>query len=257
MKYIKYLDIPRICGIKKDDVVFVSSDITDLFITCKRNGEIFDANTFIDKLIESVGAEGTLLFPTYNWDFCKGITFDYNKTKCLTGFLGQVALKRKDFRRTKHPIYSFAVYGKDKDYLCNLDNVSSFGSNSPFAYFEKVGAKNVIIGLHYNECFTYNHYVEQKVGVPYRFEKTFKANYIDELGNSEMRCYSMYVRYLDLDVDTNFIEMGQELEDKGVSVLKIINGIPFRIIDMKKCVPLIENDIRYNKCRKICIYTGQ
>ena len=51
-----------------------------------------------------------ILFPTFNWDFCKGKSFNYNNTRSMTGSLSNVALKRPDFKRSKNPIYSFAVW---------------------------------------------------------------------------------------------------------------------------------------------------
>ena len=43
-----------------------------------------------------VGKNGTIFIPTYNWDFCKGKTFHYKKTRSQSGSLGNIALKRKD-----------------------------------------------------------------------------------------------------------------------------------------------------------------
>ena len=145
-EYISYQMIPSVIGIEKGDVVLLTSDITDLFLQCQEHGERFDPNVLLDRFQEAIGEVGTLLVPTYNWGFCQGKTFDYRKTPSKTGAIGNAALRRKDFRRTKHPIYSFAVWGKDTEYLCALDNVESFGADSPFAYLEKVNGKNVFIG---------------------------------------------------------------------------------------------------------------
>ena len=109
-KYISYQELPSLMGLEKGDIVLLSSDITDLYIQCKKNGEKLDLNILLDKFQEAIGEEGTLLIPTYNWIFCEGRTFDYKKTPSKTGVIGDAALKRKDFKRTKHPIYSFAVW---------------------------------------------------------------------------------------------------------------------------------------------------
>ena len=52
-------------------------------------------------LKEKIGNTGNLLFPTYNWSFCEGKEFDYKNTKSLCGTLSNIALQRKDFKRTK------------------------------------------------------------------------------------------------------------------------------------------------------------
>lgn len=255
--YISYKELPTRLGIKEGDILYIASDVTKLLAVGRENGEEFGFNDLIDVFIKAVGEKGTVMFPTFNWDFCHGKAFSYKKTRSQTGILGQVALKRHDFRRTKHPIYSFAVYGKDQDLLCSMDNVSSFGPDSPFAYLDKNKAHNIIIDVAYNHCFTFTHYIEQKVGVSYRYEKLFTADYIDEKGTKSVRSYSMYVRDLDMDVENDMTEMGKKLETKGISQKHIINGIEFKNVDFASCVPLFENDIMNNRSIMICRYKGQ
>ena len=255
--YISYKEMPSHLGLRRGGVVFVSSDVTNLGLNCIEHGEKFSANAFIDAFLDTIGPEGTLIFPTYNWGFCQGKTFDYHKTKCETGALGITALKRLDFKRTRHPIYSFAVAGKHQTELCGYDNVSSFGNDSPFAFLERQNAQNVIIGVVYSHCFTLMHYFEQKYGISYRYEKIFTGNYIDENGVESKRSYSKYVRDLDLDVQNDMEEMGKEMESKGVSKPLIINDVPIKIVEVGKCDPLFKDDILNNKSKKICKYVGQ
>lgn len=139
-----------------------------------------DKKQFLDDIIDELKSAvclGTLLFPTFNWDYCKGIPFNIGRTKCRTGALGAAALKRSDFERTQHPIYSFAVWGRDKAYLCGLRNTTSFGWDSPFAVVDKMLAINV--GAQHS--LTFAHHVEQILEAPWRFEKDFGG-------------YSQYVR---------------------------------------------------------------
>lgn len=255
--YVSYRKIPAMCGIKKGDVVLISSDVTRIITICHDHGEVFDANVFIDEFIKVVGDEGTILFPTFNWDFCHDVPFNYKKTKSQTGILGHVAMKRPDFKRTSHPIYSFSVYGKDQELLCSMDNVTSFGSDSPFAYLERIKAHNILLDVQYNQCFTFTHYMEQKTGVIYRYEKTFTGDYTDVNGVREQRSYSMYVRNLDMDVVNDMTEMGKILEAKGISQKHIINGLEFRNVDLASCVPLYEDDIKHHRSKHICRFKGQ
>lgn len=255
--YVEYAKIPLHWKLPKGAIVYVASDITDIAMSCRHNGEKFSPNIFINSILDAIGPEGTLLFATFNWDFCKGVAFDYNRTPCKTGVLGQYALNRQDFKRTKHPIYSFAVAGKYKDYLCSLDNESSWGDHSPFEWMENNNAFNVLIGKSYKGSFTYVHYYEQKYQIPCRFRKVFKADYIDENGVLSHRKYSMFVRYKKLKVEDDSSEMGKLLEDKGASRLILINDIPYRVVDIARCDPLFEEEINNNNGKRFCKYKGQ
>lgn len=255
--YVSFKKIPSMWGLNKGDVVLISSDVTRLFTICHENNEEFDINVFIDEIKKVVGETGTILFPTYNWDYCHNVPFNYKKTRSQTGLMGQIAMKRSDFKRTKHPIYSFAVYGKDQEMLCKMNNITSFGPDSPFAYLEDVKACNIIIDVPYNHCFTFMHYIEQKTQVSYRYEKTFSVDYVDEKGKKEVRSYSMYVRNLDMDVVNDMTKMGELFEAKGISCKQFINDIEFKKVDLALCAPLIEDDIRFNRSKKICRYKGQ
>ena len=255
--YISYKMIPSVLKIEKGDVILLTSDITDLFLQCQENGEILDVNILLDNFQEAIGEEGTLLIPTYNWGFCQGKAFDYKKTPSKTGAIGNVALRRKDFTRTKHPIYSFAVWGKDAVKLAEMDNIESFGPDSPFAYLEQVDAKNVFIGASLRNSFTYIHYIEQKLKAPYRFSKVFRSHYIDQDKVDTVRDYSMYVRDLDLDVVCTPNPFVDILYANQVVQHGLINGVPYEVIRFSEVTPYIQNDILYNRSKNLCKYKGQ
>ena len=179
-KYVKYEKIVEKLDISQGDIILLTTDLTRLLADCKNNNEKFDGKKFLDSIIKKIGNQGTLLLPTFNFDFCNGQTYDYLNSIPVTGALSKIALSMKGFKRTQHPIHSFATWGKDKDLLCNLQNLSSFGPGSPFEYLYKNNSKNLIIGIDYKLGFGSVHYCEEKVGVDYRFLKSFKSHYIDE-----------------------------------------------------------------------------
>lgn len=258
MDYISYLDIPTKWGLSKGDVVLLTSDVVKMGYVALKNHEKFNLDSFLDRILEVIGPEGTLLIPTYNWDFCKGISFDYNKTTCKTGSLGTAALKRLDFRRTKHPIYSFAVSGKYAELLCGMNNTSSFGPDSPFSFLEMMKAKNVIIDVNLTHCFTYVHYIEERAGVSnYRYPKSFTAGYIDEDGTETTRTYSMLVRDLNDYYATEFEPLEEELNKRGIMNVIDINGVAYRIVDLFKSSEVIMDDIRNNQSRMLCKHKWQ
>ena len=236
----------------------VSSDIVRLFFSAMKNDEKPNVGGFLNSLIEKVGHSGTLIIPTFNWDFCSGKVFDYHNTPSKTGSLGTIALRDKRFLRTQHPIYSFAVYGQDQKLLFGMNNKSAYGNDSPFAYMDQIKAKNLIIDVELTNCFTFVHYVEQSSGtIKYRYLKNFSAPYIDNNGDTTVRKYSLLVRDLELDVVTDFRPIEEELKDRGAIQEETINGVPIKMVNLHACVPPILNDITNNNSRKICQYKGQ
>lgn len=250
--YIELKDYAKNMGIEKGDIVMISSDAKIMLFDAMRNKASKDLNDFIDGLKEAVGAEGTILFPTYNWDFCKGVTFDIKNTPCLTGSLGSIALGRDDFRRTKHALYSFAVWGKYADELVAMENTDSFGLDSPFAFLREHNVKNFEIDVTLQHCFTFTHFVEENVGVPYRFIKNFTANYIDEVGSETERTYSMLVRYLDKDVTVTIDPIEPDLIAAGAARRFEINSSSILQVNFGDAYPVLENDIRNNNSGKLC-----
>lgn len=257
-KYCAYEKIiDQLDDIQKGNVVYIVSDILELTKVAKINGERFDRDKFIDSICKKVGEDGTVLIGTFNWDFCRGKKFDYFKTPSQTGALGNAALRRKDFVRTKHPIYSFCVWGKDKEKLFNIDTVDSFGKGTIFEYLVEKEAKSLVIGLPTMAGITVFHHVEQVVGVPYRFNKNFTAEYVDWNGKTEEKTYRMYVRDLDINAQERTAPLNHILEALNISSTKVINGVPFRTVYLKEMAMIEAMDIKYNDSRNIYEYKGQ
>ena len=242
--------------LNKGDTIMLVSDISNILITYKKKGKNFDANLFIDSVLERIGTEGTLLIPTYNYDFCSGVTFNYHSTPSITGSLGKIALKRKDFKRTTNPIHSFVVSGKDKELLYNLKHYSSFGDDSPFCYLHKKNAKYFSIGLDFtNLGFTPAHYVEEKVGVSYRYFKNFSGNYIDENGFKKKVKYKFYVRDKSKAAGTGIRQKTSKLLTNIKAYSKYIIGNElFSIIKLGKALEFLIYDMKNNPENKRLIF---
>jgi aminoglycoside 3-N-acetyltransferase len=249
-EWVEYLDI------HEGDILLVSSDIQRAALAAFRNKENFSPDLLIESLQKKLTSEGTLMFPTFNWDFCKGLRFDYRGTPCMTGALGRAALGRNDFRRSLHPIYSFAVWGRDRDCVCEMRNIGSFGEDSPFAYLHEKG-KSLMIDVSMRNSFTFAHYVEERLAVPYRYMKTFTALYRGPDGCEGSRSYSMYVRYLEKNVVTLIYPIGEDMVKTGKLKRKTINDIPFSTLIFADFYEAAEKDILENHARKLCRYDGQ
>lgn len=255
---IRYYDVVKYLDINEGDLLVVASDVTRLFFAeFTQTGDMPDINKLIDSFKDKVGIKGTLLFPMYNWDFCKGVPFDIRTTPGKTGALGNAALKRSDFKRVKHPLYSFMVWGKHADYLANMTNIDSWGEGSVFDFLHHNEAKWLLFDVNVTYGYSFIHHVEQMGHAPYRYNKFFTAEYTNEEGVTDTRRYSMYVRNLDLNPIENFGPIEQELIQKGIAQKTIINDIPYTIVDVARSYEPILNDVVNNRSRKIYKYKGQ
>lgn len=242
-----YREVFEKIELQNDDTLLIGSNITKFGYELYKRKIKFNPDEFIDELQKYLN-RGTILFPTFNYDFCRGEPFDYkNSLPQNMGALSNRAFKREDFKRTKHPIFSFMVWGKYQKELVNLNNISSFGIDSPFGFLYLKKAKMLLIDVEYNHSFTYLHFVEQQAGVDYRYNKIFEAPYIDENGKKEIKKYSMLVRDLKKGVVNNSNPLGKILEEKGISkVYNVLGESVWRVVDLNRSFDIIKNEAIYN-----------
>lgn len=220
-----------LCHLEKGDTILFASNTFHLMCNALEEGKELDLNDIIDALKNRIGSEGNILFPTFNWDFCHGATWNYHKTRSRTGALSQLALKRKDFIRTKHALYSFAVWGKDSERLYKMQDKNSFVGDTPFDFLcKKENSKMICVDVDLDHCFTFVHYVEECFKVPYRFVKNFTGQYIDENNNESTRTYSMFVRYLDRKIIPNPPGLETRLFEASKMYKEEIEGLDKNII---------------------------
>lgn len=197
-------------GLKAGDVVLVHSSYKSL-------GEVDGGpQTVVDALLEVLGPEGTLIMPTFNFNFNKGEPWDVNKTPSHMGVLTEIARVNPQARRVFHPFYSFAILGKLKDELTRVRYKDSYGTDSIFMKLRQLDARIMIIGLSYTHSMTFFHHVEQMNGVDYRFIKAFTGEVTDEAGKTYTDTFTMLVRDLDKGVITEVDPMGAVLEQRGI-----------------------------------------
>ena len=191
-------------GIEKGDVVLLHSDTTAIMdITELKWANALDL--LKDSFINVLGASGTLIVPTFNWDFCQGKTYYHNKTPSQVGVFTNNMLYDKRSIRSFHPIYSFAGIGPAAKYLFSDISKSSFGKNSVFHKLHQIDAKIVLFCmdpdiLERDFTTTFIHYVEQMKCVDYRYIKYFKGKV--NIGEKEYEdIFDFFVRFDDNPVE--------------------------------------------------------
>lgn len=224
MEEFNYQDFLSGVGIEKGDILDVASDLVSIMSYCKKQRLSFSPERLIDTLEDMVGAEGTVMIRAFTWDFCRGEGFDIQHSPSRVGALGNVAMKRDDFQRTRHPIYSWMVWGRHRDELCGMENVMSFGKGTPLDFLVKNDAKYVTVGNPSTRGMTLMHHVESLCQVPYRYEKVFEGEYIDALRKRSVRRYSMFVKPLNYSIEDIKDEKSTLFWDGMYSCVKWYDG---------------------------------
>ena len=203
-------------GINKGDIVLLHSDIKRLLLDLKSDGIKLDIKIIIDSFLDSIGLDGTLIMPLFNFGFTKGETFNINSTPSKMGILTEFFRKNFKILRTGHPIYSFAVIGKEYKKFSNVDNYSGYAENSPFGILKKLNGKIAILDLEDQNAMTFYHHVEEVHKVEYRYFKKFTGNYVDKKLNEKSKTYSLFVRNLELGITTHVNPAGELLWKEGL-----------------------------------------
>lgn len=228
-------------GLKKNDLVLIHSSFKSF------GGVEGGPQTVIDALTEIVGKNGTLLFPTFNFDFSsEGSTFDVKKTPSQMGILTEFARKNPNSKRTIDPIYSFVVLGELKDELGNLVYENSYGPNSMFAKLREKKGKIMVIGLKYNDSVTFFHHVEEIQKVDYRFPKEFHGEIIDYDNERKKGKITLYVRNLEMGTLTDVDKMGVILENENIVKVQKIGNSLVKLMDAKEVYARTVQEMKKN-----------
>jgi aminoglycoside 3-N-acetyltransferase len=134
-------------GLAKGDTVFVHSSVDQLNLG-------FPFYRVLPLMEGLVGAEGTLLFPTYprisSYEFLRrGEDFDIKKTPSYTGILSEIARRQANAVRSLHPTKSVCAIGAAADELTRDHQKSPYpyDSCSPYYRITEFGGKIVGLGV--------------------------------------------------------------------------------------------------------------
>ncbi len=197
-------------GVKAGDTLLVHSSYKSF------GGVDGGPQTVIDALLEALGEEGTLVMPTFNFDFCKGEPWDVRETPSQMGFMTNLVRTDPRAKRVFHPIYSFSVIGKYAEDFGNLRYKSSYAKDSAFGKLRELDGKIMVVGLSYNDSMTFFHHIEEMEGVDYRYLKGFTGKITDWEGNTVVDTYQMLVRDIDMGVQTMVDPMGALMEEADI-----------------------------------------
>ncbi len=227
-------------GLEQGDIIYVPS-----FTSILGNAPNVLDDT-IDALIEVVGVDGTVVMPTFNWNYCKGEVFDPETTPSQVGVLTEVFRKRPGVRRNIIPPWcTFAAIGKSANDIVSIEGTSSFGDDSILQYLYDINAKYVMLGCTYNEGAVHIHWLEEKFEVPYRYMKQFKGK-VRLNGKLVENVSCMYARDLDKNALIDSSHLTDIFDKRSLVKIEKLGYGELRVFRTKDYVefmtPYFEND---------------
>lgn len=153
----------------------------------------------IGAALEWLGPGGTLAMPAFTLSYPRTRTFDLAKTPSEMGALTEAFRLRPGTLRSRHPIHSLCVAGARAREIADAWAPSSFGPGSAFEKLHDADALLVCAGVG-AERLTFVHFVEERVGVPYRGLKHYPGTVVMD-GAPDPRPYAMYSRDLRFKLD--------------------------------------------------------
>jgi len=135
-------------GIKKGDTLFIHSSMDYLNIS-------FSAMELFNLLLETVGDEGTLIFPAWHFGYRAELylqqdnIFDVRKSPTIMGLLPELARRNKNAHRSLHPTCSIVAIGKHAEALVSEHHTDIYpcGEKSPYYKMMRYGAKITGLGV--------------------------------------------------------------------------------------------------------------
>jgi aminoglycoside 3-N-acetyltransferase len=169
---------------------------------------------YLQAIREVIGADGTLVVPTFNFGFARGESFDPRSTPSQgMGAFSELVRQLPGAQRTTHPLQSIAVIGRYAFDLASRDTASAFDPGSAFERMLELDFKLLLLGAD-SRAVSMFHYCERRAKVPYRYWKDFTGP-VNTPSGWQTRTYRMFVRDLDLNPQLTLDPVVEYMESLG------------------------------------------
>lgn len=169
--------------IKKGSVVFIHSSLDFLNVE-------FNPHRVLEILIETVGDEGTLVFPCWHFSFRAedylrtDQIFDVRRSPSVMGMLSELARRYPGSFRSLHPTNSIVAIGKNAEYIINEHHTDIYPCGRKSPYFKVMELNGIIAGIGVDCTFmSFVHCVEDtydgKFPLKTRLDEIFVADVKD------------------------------------------------------------------------------
>lgn len=137
----------------------------------------------------------TLMFPAFTYSFQNHEDFDVRNSRTSMGALIEFIRKQPDVYRSLDPMLSVIAVGERADIVLGDPGCHCFGPDSCFnRLHHEEGVKFLFFGADFAEYFTYIHFIEKIMDVPYRFDMCFNGIITDYDGHSYEHAHAIHTQ---------------------------------------------------------------
>jgi aminoglycoside 3-N-acetyltransferase len=146
------------------------------------------------RVFQSLGVP-TLCVPTFTFSFPNRQNYDVEKSPTRMGVLNDFVRRLPEALRSVDPIMSVAIIGRETELVTQIGN-HACGPDCTYDLLHRRngGVTFLFLGTRCYECFTFTHYVEASIKVPFRYQRAFKGR-ITQSGNTWEDTYYHFARY--------------------------------------------------------------
>lgn len=200
-------------GASDYETLFIHSDV--MF---GKPAEGFKRTAYLSTLFNVVNSLGVknIIVPTFTYSFCNKEDYDVLKSKTSMGSFNEFVRKQEGRFRTEDPLLSVSVPESLKKLFDHVSN-HSLGEGCALDIIHKMDNVGFLfLGAEMGECFTYVHYVEKMMEVPYRFDMKFEGNIIFTDGTVQKREQFIHTQCYGAKLPQKYDYFEKEMEDRKI-----------------------------------------
>ncbi len=223
--------------------LFIHSDI--MFGMLEKGVKRGELLSLLYAQIERLGVRN-LVIPTFTYSFPNHEDYDVANTRTLMGAFNEYVRKQDHRYRTEDPLLSVSVPSEIASLFDHVSN-HSLGLGSALDIIHHMDdVKFLFLGAEMGACFTYVHYVEKMMDVPYRFDMSFKGNVIYSDGKTRQRTQTIHTQCYGVKLPLKYDYFEREMEEKGFLKKKRVGDKYIACLSENDAYREIKNHIENN-----------
>lgn len=225
------------------ETLFIHSDI--MF---GKPAEGFKKKEYLQVLYEIISGLGvsSIIVPTFSYSFPNNEDYNILGSRTSMGAFNEFIRKQPNRYRTDDPILSVSVPSSLTNKFDHVSNHSLGEGGALDIIHHMDGVKFLFFGAEMADCFTYVHYVEKMMDVPYRFDMPFTGNVIYPDGKVQQREQIIHTQCTGAVLPPKYSYFEEEMETKGFLKKKRIGDKYIAAISEADAYQEIEKHITEN-----------